>query len=267
MDGKLRAVAQVYFGIVGIIGLITGAVLIALPASTESYFAWPIAPAQTALFMGAGYLGTGLTLLGILAFGRSWSDARLIVPPVAIFAFTMIGATLLHRDRFFWDRIVTWLWLGLYFVILAGAAGVELAHRHAATDDPIIAMTRWERAALVTVGILTAAWAVPLYVAPAVASSLWPWTLSPLTSRVVAGWIAVAAALALTGGLLNDARSLRLPLLGWLITVLAFLVTSAASMPKASRAGMLASVYFAALGFFVLGSLWLLARIRRRLPH
>src|SRR4051794_37500795 len=78
----LSAVARVYFGVVGAIGLVTGAALLLAPGSTADYFAWPIAPPQTATFMGAGYLGTGITLLILLFLGRSWTDVRLIVPPI-----------------------------------------------------------------------------------------------------------------------------------------------------------------------------------------
>ena len=91
---RLRAIARGYFAVVGAIGLLTGVVLLAAPGATADYFAWPIAPPQTAVFMGAGYLSTGITLFILLFLGRSWADVRLILPPIAVFASAMIGATL-----------------------------------------------------------------------------------------------------------------------------------------------------------------------------
>jgi hypothetical protein len=257
---RLRSIARVYFAVVGAIGLLTGVVLLVAPGATADYFAWPIAPPQTAVFMGAGYLATGITLFILLFFGRLWADVRLFIPPIAVFAGLMIGATLLHADRFLWDRFVTWLWLGLYGVIVLGAIVLWVAHR---TVRPSIPLPLGERVALIAVGMLIATWAVPLYVAPVATAAIWPWPLTPLTGRVVAGWVSVGAVLAVLAGTLNDTRGLRLPLVGWTITVLCFLVTSTLGVPFTSEPRVL--VYFASLAMSIGGSLWLLARVQRRL--
>lgn len=255
-----------YFAIVGGIGLLTGAVLLAAPDGTADYFAWPIAPAQTVVFMGAGYLGTGITLWVLLVRARSWSEARLIVPPIVVFASTMLAATLLHADRFFWDRPVTWLWTGLYGVIALGALWTTAFERRrgAAPSDgaPLLFV---ERAALGAAGLLTLAWAAPLFVWPALGSALWPWSLTPLTARVVAGWTSVAATLSLTAALGGDARSVRLPLLGWTITVALFLGASALNVRELAGDAR-TPVYFGALAISAAGALWLLVRIRGRSP-
>ena len=260
---RLQPIARGYFAAVGAIGLLTGAVLLVAPGTTADYFAWSIAPAQTAVFMGAGYLGTGITLFILLLLGRIWTDVRLIVPPIAVFACSMIGATLLHADRFLWDRAVTWLWMGLYVVIVAGAGVLVWAHRQQRRDGPLIPLALGERVALIAVGALTATWAIPLYAAPAATAAIWPWALTPLTGRVIAGWVAVAATLAIAAGWANDTRGLRLPLLGWTITVAAFLVTSALGVPITGEPRTV--VYFASLAGSVVGSIWLLARVQRRL--
>src|SRR5437870_10642158 len=109
----MSLMTRLYLLVVGIIGLVAGGALLGGATSTADFFAWPIAPPQTARFMGAGYLGTGIVLLAGLWVG-SWRAIRLIVPPVLVFATTMVAATLLHTERFRWDRLITWVWLGLY---------------------------------------------------------------------------------------------------------------------------------------------------------
>src|SRR5262249_22354125 len=115
------ALTRGYFVVVGLIGVATGVVLLAAPGATADYFAWSITPAQTAIFMGAGYLGTGITLLLGLALARDWREIWLILPPIATFAVVMLLATVLHADRFFWDRPVTWAWMGIYALVVCGA--------------------------------------------------------------------------------------------------------------------------------------------------
>ncbi len=261
-EAGLRSIAKVYFAIVGAIGLLTGVVLLAVPGGTGDYFPWQITTLQHAIFMGAGYLGTGITLFILLFMGRTWSDVRLIIPPIAVFASVMIITTLAHADRFRWDRAVTWVWISLYFVILIGAMGLALAHRgRARASAPL---TNGERVAIFLVGTMTTAWALSLYILPAVGETLWPWALTPLNGRVAAGWIAVAGALALAAGSANDSRSLRLPVLGWTITVVLFLLTSIGVL-LAGLNDPRALVYFGSLALSVIGSVWLLGRIQRRL--
>jgi hypothetical protein len=259
---RLQPLARVYFAVVGVIGVLTGAVLLAAPANTAEYFVWPVEPPATVIFMGAGYLGTGITLLILLFRARTWTDARLILPPIGVFALAMLGATMIHADRFLWNRPVTWLWAVLYCVILVGVGLLMRIHRHARSSRRPEPLTRGECIALIVVGVAVAAWAVPLYAQPALGSILWPWAMGALSMRVVAGWISVAAVLGIIGGLVGDSRSLRLPLLGWAITVAAFLVAALFTVPLHD---VRAVVYFTGLGVSLVGSIWLLVRIQRRL--
>ena len=260
----MKLLTRVFFAVVAFVGLVTGGVLLAAPGSTDQYFAWAISPPQTALFIGAGYLGTGITLLLILAMARTWSEARLIIPPIIVFATSMIGATLLHADRFLWDRPVTWLWLGLYGVIVVGSVAVMLTERGQRRGFTGVGLTRAERVVLIALGLLTLAWAVPMYAAPQFAALVWPWALTPLTARIVAGWIAVGATLALVGGESNDARGLRLTMLGWTITVVLFILSSVINL-GAFQDDARRWIYVGGLTASVVGAVWLLVRMQRRL--
>jgi len=255
---------RAYFAVVGLVGLVTGAVLLLAPDTTAEYFAWSISPTQTAVFMGAGYLGTGITMMIGLILALTWLDGRLIIPPILAFAVFMVAATLLHADRFLWTRLITWLWLGLYNLIVLGGLVVLWAERGNRGKETAAPIRDAERAALLLVGIATACWAIPLFVAPSAVAELWPWLLTPLTARVVAGWVGVAAVLAVVSAVANDYVALRLPLMGWTITVILFLVASALNRSAFSPGDVRSVVYFLALGLSVAGSVWLLMRVNRR---
>src|SRR5688500_10097840 len=123
--------ARIYLAVLGVVGLVTGIVLLTRPDQTAEYFVWPINPPATALFIGAGYLGTGITVLGALGYARAWSQVQLFVLPVAVFAVIMLTAAAIHLDRFFWDRPQTWLWSSLYVLIMFGALGLTFVERRA----------------------------------------------------------------------------------------------------------------------------------------
>lgn len=257
---------RIYLALIGAVGLAAGVVLLAAPGATADYFAWPIAPPQTAVFMGAGYLGTGVTLTGGLLLARTWSQVRLIIPPIVLFALAMVAATVLHADRFRWDRAVAWVWIGLYIFVVAGAGTVQLAERRRSAPNALPSpLTRAERGVVLAAGIVTASWALPLFVVPGLASIIWPWQLTPLTGRVVAGWIAVGAAIALLGGWANDVRGLQLPLLGWTVTVGTLVVASAVDFSAFAVGDLRTPLYFLALTGSAVGAAGLLVRVHHRL--
>lgn len=254
----MSMVARLYLAILGVIGLITGAVLMTRPDQTADYFVWPISPPATALFIGAGYLGTGITLLGALGYARSWSQVRLFVLPVAVFAALMLIATGLHADRFFWDRPQTWLWTSLYGVILVAAIVLTLTERGAPDGLGVRRLTAAQSVLLAGAGLLMATWAGAMFAVPTLSTALWPWMLTPLTARVVGGWVAVGAALGLSAGLAGDLESTRLPLTGWMITVALFIGAGLASLSAMAPDDPRTWLYFGALGASIPGAAWML---------
>jgi hypothetical protein len=61
-------------------------------------------------------------------------------------------------------------------------------------------------------GIVEVATALFLFFLPGPAASVWPWTITPLTSRVLAGWIALPGALALAIASERRWSAVRIPL-------------------------------------------------------
>lgn len=254
----MSLLARLYLAVLGVVGLVTGVVLVTRPDQTADYFVWPINPPATALFIGAGYLGTGITLIMALVSARSWSQVRLFTLPVAAFATMMLIATGLHAERFFWDRPQTWLWITPYGVILVGAVGLSLQERGPSNGLGIRRLGRAQTAVLVGVGILMAIWAGAMFSVPSLAGTLWPWGLTPLTARVVGGWVGVGAVLGVAAGLAGDVASTRLPLAGWMITVALFIAAGLASLSAMVPDDPRTWIYFGALGASIPGAAWML---------
>jgi hypothetical protein len=189
-----------------------------LAPDTEHLFAWTIQPPITAAFLGSGY-AAGTLLVALTLRTRAWVNARVAVLTVFVFTVLTLGATLLHLDRFHFGadgliaRGAAWFWLTVYVVVPAAMAVLLVVQRRALGADPParLPMPGWLVVALAIQGTLMLAVGVALYVAPATASSLWPWALTPLTARAVASWLVafgLAAALAIME---QDLGRLELP--------------------------------------------------------
>jgi hypothetical protein len=209
VTGELRTVSRGTRALLGVFVALTASATITLygfSGSTDEWFSWTIRPPLTAAFLGAGYAaGLVLVVLGLRA--RSWAQARAAVVTVAVFSTLTLVATLLHLDKFHFGadglvaRFAAWFWLGVYILVPTAAAGLTLHQQRSPGTDP-------ERrdpvpttlvAAFGLQGLVMGVVGIALFVAPSTAETLWPWTLTPLTARVVAAWlIAFAVAAVLT---------------------------------------------------------------------
>ncbi len=186
-----------------------------LSGNTEKTFAWTIQPPLTAAFLGAGY-GAGLLLVVLTLRDGVWVRGRVPVYTILLFVVLTLVPTLMHLDRFHFSpefegldplaKGAAWFWLAVYLglplliapvlAVQERAAGVDPPRRHPVPRGLQIALAV-EAAVLLVIG-------VALFVAPASATTLWPWPLTPLTARVVAAWLiafGVAAAVAIRGDL------------------------------------------------------------------
>lgn len=191
-DRILRATRLISMAIVPILLLAFG-ILYFTPDESGARFAWDIQPRMTAMFMGAGYLG-GAYLFMHVAFGRRWHRAAAGFPAVATFTVAMLAATILHWERFDPGHFPFQVWLAMYVVTPFLVSWMWLRNRASddglpeARDASVPPIARWSLAAL-SVSMLV--FAVASFVAPAWTISLWPWQLTPLTARVMAGWFAL----------------------------------------------------------------------------
>jgi hypothetical protein len=171
-------------------------ILFFLPSETGTRFAWQIKPPMMAALMGAGYLG-GAYFFARVATGRQWHRIAAGFPAVTTFTWFMLAATVLHWDRFNHGRLGFQVWLILY--IITPLLVPWLWFRNRATDRktiepgelPIPLLIRWLPTLAGTLFLTAAA---SFFLWPSLAINIWPWTLSPLTARVLAGWLALMGA-------------------------------------------------------------------------
>lgn len=161
-------------------------VLVPWPTDTGRLFAWHIKPTLTAMVLGSVYLG------GAYFFFRAfrateWHTVKGGFVPVGTFATLMGVATIAHWDKFTHTHVAFWLWAGLYFTTPFLVFWVFLANRKhdaPATGADLLLSVGVSRI-IAVVGGLSLLTGLFLFLLPSQAVTVWPWTVTPLTSRVL----------------------------------------------------------------------------------
>ncbi len=184
-----------------------GLFLYFVPGLADTDYAWSIKPAVNAAFIGAGFLaGTVATGL-VLAMATRWRTFSTLPIALWVLAATLLGATIIHEDRFKWDYPPTWVWAFIYAGVPLAVPFLVSRQRHAADAQPERdPRLRTVRLLSAIVGALVLAGAVALYLAPVKLGQHWPWALTPLLARAVAAWYALFGTM-----LLSCAFGLRRP--------------------------------------------------------
>lgn len=199
MTGRVREVSRgtkVLLGVFVVLTALATNQLYVLSAHTDAYFAWTIRPPLTAAFLGAGY-AAGLVLVGLGLRAEAWAQARVAVVTVAVFATLTLAATLLHLDKFHFGsggaiaRFAAWFWLAVYVLVPVALIALAIRQQRAPGTDPERRdpVPAWLAGAFGLQGLVMLGVGAVLFVAPATAGALWPWTLTPLTARAVAAWL------------------------------------------------------------------------------
>jgi hypothetical protein len=186
------------FGLL-VLALANGLFLYLVPGRAEVDYAWAIKPPINAACIGAGYLA-GCVATGLVVFrARSWRSLRVLPLALAVLSVTVLAATLIHEDRFFWDYAPTWVWTAVYATVpLIVPAFWWLQERGGAPAPPADRRLTPLRVQSAAMGAVLAAVGLALLTAPALMADVWPWPLTPLLSRVIAGWYLLAASVLLT---------------------------------------------------------------------
>ncbi|MDQ6726432.1 MAG: hypothetical protein M3066_09755 [Actinomycetota bacterium] len=179
-------------------------VLYGFPGDTGRLFAWKIAPPMTPMTLGAVYIGGAYFF--VQAFrATAWHTVAAGFVAVGTFASLMGVATVIHWDRFNHSHVAFWLWAGLYFTTPFLVWGTWAANRRRGTaaSPGDLVLPPAARAVMGATGAIAAIAGAFLFLAPPRAIRVWPWTLTPLTSRV----LGAVFMLGIAGlGVLTDAR-------------------------------------------------------------
>ena len=203
---RLRLILELFAGL----ALIAGALLFLGATRTDAWWSWTIAPPLTAATLGAFYWAAFVLILGA-ARSRSWAEARPAVYPVAVIALLLLVITLIHLDRFDLDSLFGVFWVVAYAVVPAlitwGLAG-QLAD-HGDERGGTRRLPRALRGGLILEGVVMLAAGALLLIAPAAADDIWPWALSPLTSRAIGSFLLGIGLAALIAAREDDPLSFR----------------------------------------------------------
>ena len=181
-------------------------ILYFFPHNTGKLFAWEIKPPMTAMMLGSAYAG-GIYYFTSLLLTREWHKIKVGFIPVTSFASILNVATILHWDRFNHGTLPFFAWVSLYFTTPFIVFGLWLWNRRQDVlppDKSDVIVHPLVRLVIGIVGATTLAIAIFLFLNPTLMIQLWPWTLTPLTSRVMAAMFSLPGMVGL--GMAMDSR-------------------------------------------------------------
>ena len=251
------------------------------PGSTELYFAWGISPDLTPLLMGAGY-GAGTYFFYRVVTVGEWHRVHVLFPGIAVFTLAMGIATVLHWDAFVHGRPSTWLWVFLYVVtpVLIPALWVyngrtdpgratagDVTEGDADSESVLADVARVPWAVRWTsgvVGVVLTAVVLTLFVRPEPMIDLWPWTVSPLTARVLLGWASVFSVVSIFFLLETRWSAAKIPIESLVIWFGLLLIGFARSWSDVDTANPLLWVVLGAITAYLVGLSALYVLMERR---
>jgi uncharacterized membrane protein YqhA len=195
LDDRILPATRILAAVVIVVLALAFVILFLTPDQTDHRFAWTIAPTMTAMLMGAGY-GSAAYFYARLLVGRRWHEFGLGLPATTVFTWLLLAATVLHWDRFHHGTFPFLLWWWVYLITPIAVPAVWLANRRYDPRTPEPGdhpYPTWLRVAMFAAGGAMAAIAAWLFLDPNGAIAVWPWALTPLTSRVVAAFVAIPA--------------------------------------------------------------------------
>ncbi len=194
-SNRIYLLTRLVAGIIIPFLLLAFLILFFFPEDSGERFAYRITPSVMAAYVGAGYLGGAYFFAHVLA-GKRWHRVALGFPSVTAFTISMLLVTWLHWNRYALDDLPFQLWLGLYLVTPILVPLIWLYNRRAdprlpEPDD--VEVARAFRIGVRLFGLAMAAVVVAGFLRPSVLIAFWPWPLSYLTARLLAGWGALLA--------------------------------------------------------------------------
>jgi hypothetical protein len=190
--------AEIFFALAAILSIARA------PADTATNFAWPIQPVVMAAVFGAFYLAVA-PMFVVAVRAERWEMVRVLVLPAAVFTTALLVATIIHWDKFSVGTAPFDLWLASYVLPPPIYLAAYIWHQRRAGppsyDNPLPTVVR--RLLVVLGGLLTAE-TVFAFVSPSYLADAFPWALTPLTARVLCGFLLAVSTILLSIAREND---------------------------------------------------------------
>lgn len=198
-DDRVPVAVRALIVVVAAILAVAGLMLTLWPGQTEALWAWPMGPELTSLAVGGGYLA-GAVLFARAALEPRWHRIALVFPVATVLTVGLLVATLLHWEAFSHGHVSFWTWLVVYLVtpVLLPTVWLLLRSRdpgEAPAGTPLV--PRLVGSLLGGLGLVQLTVAAVFFAQPELAIAVWPWTLSPLTARTLAAFLAFIGAMLL----------------------------------------------------------------------
>lgn len=206
--------------------LIASGILFLWTSETGRLFAWRIDEPMSALMLGTAYLA-GAWFFARAALARRWHHVTVGFLPVTSFATFMLVATILHLDRYNQGHVSFMAWVALYVATPALVLVAWLRNRRTDPGAPEARDLRFPcpvRTVIATGGGFYVAVALLLLASPDLMADIWPWRLTPLTSRVVGGMMMLLGTFGLTIAADGRWSAARIPLQSLFVALCAGLV-------------------------------------------
>jgi hypothetical protein len=239
------------------------AILFVWPDQTGRLFAWPIKPSMTAMMLAAAYMG-GIYFFARVVWAQRWHTVKAGFLPVTTFAGLLGIATLLHWDRFTHNHISFIAWAGLYFTTPFLVLGIWLRnnrtdpHLSEKADATLPRLARWAMAAL---GLITVLIGLLLFLRPDLMIAVWPWTLTPLTARVIGAMFALPGVVGLQVAADQRWSAARIILEAQAFSIVMILISSARAWGDFDAANSLSIIFVGGLIVILIGILALYIRM------
>jgi hypothetical protein len=212
-------------------------ILWGMPGRTADAWAWTIMPELTPIFLGAGY-GAGAYFFLRTFLAKRFHPSAAGIFGAAFFAALMLIATIIHWDRFnhgdapLVGALVFYGWVGVYILSPFAVFALWWFNRRTDTGEAAVGeaiVPAWVRRVAQVVAAVLLVEAAVFFLSPQTAIDIWPWTLTPLTARVIASFTAQVG----IGALL---LSLDRRWSAWQLIVQTFFVATALLLVGAIRA-------------------------------
>ena len=208
---SLNVVNRVVAGFLVLILVDAAQLLWFYPGRTATLWAWKLQPEVTAMVLGSVYIA-GAYFFARLLFDAPWQRVEAGVPAIIAFVWLAALATILHDDRFIKDALPFAAWVGLYTVTPIGVPLLYVYNRRRAGGPEGPTLPRNARVALAAAGSALVVVGLVFFVAPDVAIDAWPWTLTPLTARILGAVIVLYGGVWPSVALNGTWRGARIPL-------------------------------------------------------